>query len=335
MKIEVHSDNPLTKYHLKNIKDERIDFKFGEELPLPIGWYELNIEYTGVKTSIDAIILNGEDIKHLMYTGQYVDGAGKRHQPGNAVWDHGGCFAIWLHTDTGFFYERIMRSITNGDYGTDLSQKYQITVDKPVHINKDFPKHLQSFFGTGDGPNWWHKGRRHLPWDIIPTPEVDKKELLRECQRLCVYENAYHAASSDSPGWTVMYADKKQNFEPPFISIDAEKYPAIQKTIDSIGMEKALNVSTYSLTPGGYVHLHRDDSELPRTSYKYFKGCSVFYWALTDEEDVLFKFGRCGLVPSGQSLFINPLDHMHSVVNQGKKTREVITIVGKLLNRNY
>ena len=149
MKIEVQSDNPLTKYHLKNIQDEIIDFKFGDEVSLPAGWYELNIEYTGKKTLINAIILNDEDIKHLMYIGWYVDKAGKRHQPGNAVWDYGGCFKIWLHTDVGVFRERIIRSIINGDFGSDMTEDYLFTCDKPIEIHTSFPKNLQSFFLYG------------------------------------------------------------------------------------------------------------------------------------------------------------------------------------------
>ena len=327
MKIEVQSDNPLTKYYLKNIKDEKIDFKFGDELLLSTGWYELNIEYTGKKTLIDAIILNDENIKHLMYIGWYVDGVGKRHQPGNAVWDHGGCFKIWLHTDVGVFRERIIRSIINGDFGLDMTADYLFTCDKPVSINPSFPKQLQSFFRASDGPNWWHKKSVSLPYWYTPDLDVDKNEIIKECTSLCVHrKNDLYASTKD---WDVLFSDQKTTFELPFVDIDTQKFPNIKKMMECIGMEKALNIGFYSLNPGGYVDMHIDDKAYKREGYQYLKGCKTFYWSLTDPTDVLFKFGRCGILPLDRPLFINPVGHVHSVVNQSQSERLVVSIVGK------
>jgi len=332
MKIEVQSDNPLTKYHLKNIQDEIIDFKFGDEVSLPAGWYELNIEYTGKKTLINAIILNDEDIKHLMYIGWYVDKAGKRHQPGNAVWDYGGCFKIWLHTDVGVFRERIIRSIINGDFGSDMTENYLFTCDKPIEIHTSFPKNLQSFFRASDGPNWWHKKSLSLPYWPTPDIDVDKNEIIKECTALCVHrKNDLYAYTKE---WKVLFADEKTSFEMPFIDLDTKKFPHLKKMMDSVGIEKALNIGFYALSPGGYVDMHIDDKAYKRKGYRYLKRCKTFYWSLTDTKDVLFKFGRCGILPLDGPLFINPVSHVHSVVNQSQNERWVVSIVGKYVDED-
>jgi hypothetical protein len=327
MKIEVKSSNPITKYYLKNLNDEKINFKFRDEVPLTTGWYELNIEYPGERTDINEIIVNDESIKHLIYSGWYIDGVGRKHQPGTTLWDNGGCFKIWLHTDVGVFRERLVRSIRSGDLGTDLSLKYQFTCDKPLNIDPSFPHNLQSFFRAGDGPNWWHKKSTSLPYQYAPDIDLDKNKIIEECTTLCVHKRA--DLDDLSKGWSLMYSDQKLIFELPFVDIDTQKFPNIKRLMDSIGMEKALNIVFYSLDPGGYIDEHIDDNAYNRKGYRYLKGCKTFYWSLTDLADVFFKFGRCGLIPLDRPLLINPVSHVHSVVNQSQNKRLVISIVGK------
>jgi hypothetical protein len=332
MKIELKSSNPITKYYLKNLNDEKIDFKLGDEVSLPIGWYELNIEYSGEKTDINEIIVNDESIEHLMYSGWYTDGAGRKHQPGMTLWDNGGRFKIWLHTDVGVFRERLLRSIRNGDFGTDLSLNYQFTCDKPLNINPNFPQNLKSFFRAWDGPNWWHKKSNLLPYQYAPNIDLDKNKIIEECTNLCVHKRSKVTDSGN--GWELMYSDQKLVFELPFVSIDKQKFPNIKRLMDTIGMEEALNVVFYSLEPGGYIDEHVDDNAYNRKGYRYLKGCRTFYWSLTDPGDVFFKFGRCGLIPLDRPLFINPVSHVHGVVNQGQNKRLVISIAGKYRNED-
>ena len=69
-----------------------------------------------------------------------------------------------------------------------------------------------------------------------------------------------------------------------------------------------------------------------RKGYQYVKGCKVFYWLLTDPKDIYFKFGRCGLLPLETPLFVDIVENVHSVVNQSKKSRIIISIAGEFYN---
>lgn len=322
MKIEIESSGALRDYYLKDIQDQQIKFTLGEELQVESGWYQLNVHYTGEKINIDKIYLNDVDIKELIYTGHYIDGQGNIHQPGTALWDDGGCFKIWLHSNAGIFQERIRRCIRNGDFGKDLSEKYQFTCDKPLTIDQSFPVQVKSFFSTGQGPHWWHRNNYTLPYFETKVPDVSKEQVMEECGKICVH-------TRETKGYKIYSTNPNCNFDLPFLELDENVYPALTKLLAEIGMQKAMSIGFHSLGPGKYIDVHIDDEASHRKAYQYLKGCTVFYWVLTDPKDVHYKFGQAGLLPMDKPLFINPFGHVHSVINAGESTRWVVTIAGK------
>jgi hypothetical protein len=331
MKIDVKSTHRIDRYYLKDLQDRIIEFKMAEELQLPHGWYELNIEYTGNKNEFSEIVLNDIKLEEIIYTGYYVDGKGLTHQPATAVWDEGGCFKIWLHTEVGVLFERTIRCLRSGDYGKNLFDNYLLTVDKPFTIDNGYPNDIKSFFANGDGPNWWHKNSKLMPYKKIPVPDLDKSSIIKECNELCVHEKRHSKQGRPKQEYTVKSTHPDCVFDLPFAEFDDNRFPTIKKLLDHIGMSRPLSVGINTLMPGNYFHIHRDDGAYARKGYKYTKGCRIFYWLLTKPEQVYYKFGRCGLIPLETPLFINPTEHVHSVINQSQEPRLALNIAGEFV----
>ena len=333
MKIDVISTIPIEKYYLKSLSGKLINFQLGVTTDIPPDWYQLNIEYTGQKNDIKEIILDDVNIDEQIYTGYYVDGKGKVHQPGGALWDEGGCFKIWLHSKIGVFVERIMRCLESGEYGSDLSKKYLFTVDKPMEISKSFPKEIQSFFSFGEGPYWWDKSKPDVPYRIVPGLDFDKQIVLEEAKKLCVI-----GEESEDGGeygkFRIESTNAKCNLDLPYADFDPEKFPVLAKLFEAIGLEKLMTMHLSTLEPGGNFTVHRDRGYF-RDGYKYLTGCKIFYWNLTDPKENYFKFGRCGLLPTDKPLFVNTLAHVHSSINQSNSDRKVIMITGKYRENNF
>ena len=333
MKIEVKSTFPISDYYLESLSGERINFLLGKEIDIPSDWYQLNIPYTGQKNDINEIILDDVNIDEQIYTGYYVDGKSKVHQPGGALWDEGGCFKIWLHSKIGVFVERIMRCLESGEYGSDLSKKYLFTVDKPLEISKSFPKEVQSFFSVGKGPYWWDKSKTDVPYRVVPNLDFDKEAVLEEAKKLCVI-----GKESEDGGvygkFRVESTNAKCNLDLPYAEFDPIKFPVLNRLFDAIGLEKLMTMHVSTLEPGGNFTVHRDRGYF-RDGYNYLTGCKIFYWNLTNTKDNYFKFGRCGLLPTNEPLFVNTLAHVHSAINQSTSDRKVLIIAGKYHENNF
>ena len=72
MKISVDSNVKIQKSFLLNLYNERIDFVIDKDFDLPDGWYELNLPYTGTRTEISEIKINGETIKLAEYKNKVI-----------------------------------------------------------------------------------------------------------------------------------------------------------------------------------------------------------------------------------------------------------------------
>ena len=231
------------------------------------------------------------------------------------------------------FVERIMRCLESGEYGSDLSKKYLFTVDKPLEISKSFPKEIQSFFSVGKGPYWWDKSKTDVPYRVVPNLDFDKEAVLEEAKKLCVI-----GKESEDGGvygkFRVESTNAKCNLDLPYAEFDPIKFPVLNRLFDAIGLEKLMTMHVSTLEPGGNFTVHRDRGYF-RDGYNYLTGCKIFYWNLTNTKDNYFKFGRCGLLPTNEPLFVNTLAHVHSAINQSTSDRKVLIIAGKYHENNF
>jgi len=327
MKISIISDKPIQKYCLQALDYKTYDFPLDKEFDIASGWYELQISYVDTKVEIQDIKVNDSSLRELIYTGYYTDGSGKIHQPANAVWDEGGVFSIWLHTELGVFFTRTLEAIKNGEYGKNLFENYLLTVDRPLIIKDTWPAEITSFFKSAHGPQWWRKNTDTTPWVKRPIPPVDVDLLLKELDKVCLHDfvpekgKINKSLKPRGPNGECWYCDL------PFIELKDIKSEIVRDFVSSIGYKRVIDISVQTLDPGHYVEIHNDERH--REGDLYMRGCQMFYWMCKNNNNVYFKLGRSGVLPN-EPLLINNMVHPHAVVNQSAETRTSILIYGEL-----
>jgi len=324
MKLSVKSHLKIDEVFLKNLWNERINVELDKDIIINDGWYEVNFPYTGNKNEITDISINDESIAHLLHTGYYVDGNGDWHQPASAMWDEGGVFKIWIHTKIGIMFERFMNEIANGKFGSRLFDDYMLTVDKPVTLKKQWPESIRTFFGHGDGPHWWNKNKDTVPYKVINNVKINKDDVLRETQRICV-----HADKIFNGKVTINSVRKSCQPELPFYQLDSEACPNLKKLVDTIGFTNILTIDTQILEPNSFLRMHKDDI-YEEDVLPYIRNCKKFYWTLTDHTECYFKIGKSGLLPLDKPTLINNVEHVHSVVSERNDYRTILSIYGEL-----
>lgn len=322
MRLSITSDHPLQQYHLTDVKGTHHQFEIDEEFDLPHGWYELRVDYIDTKIEIKDIKINGSSIRHMIYTGFYTDGDGRIHQPGCAVWDKGGAFKIWIHTELGVMFQRVFEAIKNGDFGGNLFKDYILTIDRPL-ITKDFwPTHIKSFFANAHGPQWWPLRHSSTPWRRCNIGQVNVNQLLTDLGNFCTHSYTV------KKGYEIkQHKNKKSDL--PFIELKDIESTTIRNLVKSIGYKRLIDISVQTLAPGVFIDIHRDDHS-KRKAYPYMRGCKKFYWTCKNAEDVHFKLGRSGCLPHNEPLLINTIEQPHSVINEGSKTKTTIIAYGEL-----
>ena len=327
MKISIVSTRPIQKSFLIDLSGNQIDFQLDTELTLADGWYELNLPYTGQQSEIKDIKINNESIIHTLYTGHYVDGNGKKHQPGAAIWDEGGVMKLWIHTNLGVFLDRIFTEIDGGDFGNNLDKKYVFTIDRPFTLKNKFPESIQTYLSHGDGPHWWKSDTDYTPYRIldIDTPSVD--DIIGEMNQISVRE-----IKGAFKGVMDIKTNSPSQSDLPFLQVDWSKAPKMKELlIEKVGYRNILSISMQTLHPRKHLFLHRDD-HYNRKKYPFIRGCKKFYWPLDgDWSNNYFKLGKAGVVPfKNRPCLINTLEHTHTAVNDSDEPRSVLIVYGDL-----
>ena len=125
VKISIRSDNPIFEFEVENLKGQSVSI-IDDLVYCSNDWHLLKIPYRGVKIEISDILINDVSVQHLLYTGWFENKQGKKFQPATAVWEPGN-FYFWFHSNLGFMKGEIFSQIYNGDYGTNLFEKYLFT----------------------------------------------------------------------------------------------------------------------------------------------------------------------------------------------------------------
>ena len=327
MKIDITSRIEIDHVYLIDLAGNKIDLELGKETSLQDGWYELNVPYTGKENDIVDICVNNETLKETMYTGWYMDGKNNRHQPNMAVWDEGGVFKIWVHTNLGVYFNRVLSEIWQGDFGTNLDKNYTITVDRPMQLKKEWPASIKGFFEFGDGPHWWRLGQYNTPYKVLELDLPPVEKVIEECNKVCTYEITSHEKSLE-----VKSTSDRDN-ELPFNDLSDADIPYIKNLIQQIGFTNILDMSLTKMKPGSTLELHKATGNYSKKSYPYMRGCKKFYWALTEYKDWYFKLGRAGILPLDKPCLINTTEHVHTVVNERtdhEEDRYVFSLYGEL-----
>ena len=325
MKLSVKSQIQISKVFLKSLCGHCTSVELDKDIQIKDGWYEINFPYTGERTEITDIAINDESVRHLLYTGYYVDGNGTYHQPASAMWDTSGVFKIWIHTKLGVMFDRFMEEIPNGKFGSKLFDEFMLTVDRPIELKKQWPESIMTFFGHGDGPHWWSKKNRSLlPYEVIDDPQVDKNAVIKETQNICRYTKKIFNGKV-----TINSVRESCRPELPFYELDSQACPNLKKLIDTIGFTNILTIDTQILEPNSFLRMHKDDI-YEKDVLPYIRNCKKFYWTLSDPSECYFKISRSGLLPLDKPALINTVKYVHSVVSQRSDFRIILSIYGEL-----
>lgn len=291
------------------------------------GWQKITIDHNGsYRFDITDILLDGNSIRENIYTAWFTDSDNINHQPKNYFDHRPGTWTFIVHSDPGLFKERLCDQITNGDFGENLFEKYQVFVDLGTKLKHSFNSELDSFFARAQGINFYPKDEYpthpYIPLDI----DIDREQIFNEVKSLeltPVGNNVRHFR------WESVQIKEADN--PTVVCSETDKLPLpnVKKLLTSLGIEKFNRVSVFLLKPGGYIDLHRDQMRNDTCTFNPDIGIGIrhFYISLVNDGESKIKLGGAGVMHDGVVL-INNGNFTHGGVNDGDSNRYVIIING-------
>ena len=328
-KIELKSDHEIKEFQIEDLRGNNISIVNGFA-ECSYDWHLLKIPYRGVPLEISDILINYVSVGYTIYTGWVENQKGEYFQPATALWEPGN-FYFWFHPNIGYMVSQIYMQIRNGDFGTNLFEKYFFTVDRPIEIPDRYPLSVRSFFDHGAGPRWWHDDKIPCPYKILDDPYFDtmhgEVENFLAHMNTPLYEKNYYP--DHSSGWTVNTwtgicgCDDGSVFS----SYSAEDFGGFAKYFKRIGWNHILTAGESILAPYGYVNVHIDDYGNSENR-KHISPRSKLYTTYQNAENCLFKLAYVGCIPIEKPLLINVNQYAHAVVNLSDQPRYSIAAYG-------
>jgi hypothetical protein len=329
MKLSIDSNYPLEKYDLEDLEDNLFKINLDAETNLPDGWYKLVVEYTGDKIEISDIKINDQSIRYYIYTGFFQETSGKIHQPACAVWTEGQ-FNIWIHTNLGYMIQKLEESIRPGEHGQNLFEKYFLTVDKAVQVDKGFRNDIKAYFKNANGPRWWRKGDVNNPYAPcdVNLKDINKSKLIAELEQNFTKVYSYDIPGKDGANIQVTAKKLKDSNELPFIELVDVPGSITRDLCGRLGYKRILNITFNVLPSGGSFNPHLDNF-YHKDTYDYLIGSNNFLWSLSDDPKAnYFKLSEAGMLPIQHGAFVNLGKFSHCTANQSDSERILLTIHG-------
>ncbi len=299
--------NIIAKTEIKTVTITNMD-KQSREALWPINleneWYKLVIPCD--RTDIKDITIDDETIKHCL-------NAGRNTEKG---------YEIWLHGDLAEYFTRISMSIAQDDLlrFKNLASKYLLTESWNESVEGEFiPKHVQSFFAKGEGPNWYHKSDFHnLPFITYNGPDVSKDIDLD--QDLTFLDTKFYGQGKCKSLQALPVRPTK--------NVDTIKDIKLREVLKQFGFSSLLQVQYVELESDSVIPVHRDDF-MYEDGKDIIDGPTQLYFVLSgNSDDIHFKFKNVGLIDVSKPIFINNHKFVHSLVYTGKEPRGVLLVYG-------
>jgi len=306
----------ITKIPIRNVKITNLDKESSTQaLPLEVDceWYRLTIPCD--RTNIKDIIIGGESIEHRLNSGKNINEG----------------FEIWINGDLAKYFSRLSTCIAQDDLlkFKNLDKKYLQTVSWNEHITGDFiPNHVISFFGSGEGPFWYHRQDFHkLPYVKYEGPNVstdidlDKDLTFRDTK-------FYGAGNCKSI---------KPMPTRPTMPVESIKDAKLREAMKQFGFSEVLQMQYVELQPNSVIPVHKDDFYY-EDGRDIIDGPTQLYFVLSgNKSEVKFKFENVGLIDVDGPIFINNHRFIHSLVYTGKEPRGVLLAYGisSITNKSF
>lgn len=272
-------------------------------------WQIIQFEVDHVPLKIKNILLDQRPIDHLLYI---MYDQNNKCTFGD-IFPNSIC-SMPIHPNYAIFRSLVCQQLSNGWYGKQIYHGHEFVLDRAITFRTAQPKHIQDYFQINTGPHWIKKWNEHSSWFFS-----DSIDLLALKDSVLNFPFPEEEGSADTNfGWIM----RNQTFE------NIKQLESVGLTLLAQIAQKANFVGKFSvscniLKSGGHIGIHVDGNLLRPNRKK-------IYFNLDPSDDVYFKFASTGLVPMNHNkgLWINTDGHVHSVVNDSKKDRWMVSIAG-------
>jgi len=333
--IDIVANKPLGEYYLVDLNDNRIDFDIKKNLNIADGWYKLVIKYPGSKLKIEDILVNGETLNRLIWTGWFVEErTGNKVQPSLTLYTKGH-WEIWLNTNMGVMWQQLLESVVDTDFGTNLFEKYMHTVDKPIDIGEDYPAIIKGFFSHGSGPMWWRKNSVVTPFESFDEnflADIDRNKIHEEMKAMCEFNRdskkfAFPAKGQSIKGGRRCYRKGPYTTDEPLTKIADLPGAELQKLCNRLGFTGLLTVTLQTQYPGETFAPHVDVHSEQSTKEHMQGPCSFILDLADDTTGHHFKVGKSGCIPVKNGTFFN-FNYAHATYNESNNIRPLCILNG-------
>lgn len=287
--------------------------------------------------------IDENSIRNYIYL-SFIDEKGKKIQPGTYISNTDQSWILPLIYPYSNWITFILKHIPNGYYGSDLFKDFHFFFPERIKIKNTFSKVLCDYFyhdseytiiDKKQVGNWYDGSA--LPYQPLQF-EYDRIAICDEIKQN-INDLKFDV---DHPGQNKLNLEEFGNYEQwatcsliegnesnKNISIyeKSQSFKHLENLYEFINRLPITNLHHFmiaTLPPNSFIYPHSDSGN---RAYQP-TGTTTMYFNLEKVDGVFFKFGNVGLVPNEGGLLINNKKYAHAVVNQGDKTRYILTITG-------
>lgn len=303
------------------------------ETDISYGFHQLAISCNSPIKFLD-VTVDGVSIKHTLYLSHCDNQLTTEITQGTWILPFGNPVSWWLSA--------CAKKFSNGVYGTNLYDSYEIYYPESVCLKETYPKILRDFFKHNFG---FHSHPKKIdPIHSTQVPYVNLNIKYNETALLAEFtknlslieQHAYKPSQVDSTQpkpWQVAMVIYPGETTPSISNTDFPEFFKLLESIDGIDIGWAF---IGALEPGSYVLPHVDDLYTYVDSVKDCVGCCQIYipigWGLGN----YFKFNEVGLIPFDQgAILAGTTDFTHASVNDSDTIRYTIGIICKTMTKEF
>ena len=333
------------------IDNRSIDFTITDRLikinaPKEFGLHTLKIvNRSNKKFSIDQVLVDGDDLRRLLYLSWSILKSGQRVQPCTTLQEHGQSWVLPYGYPLSYWMTTANHKINNKHYGQDLSKFYHLYFPNSEIIeHNNIPKIIKNFYQYNF--DFCAVPRENLDSKQIPYMRYKKKipqSLMQEViTEICTHINDiqntdFQPATQEANQkefdyldqihiWKVLWLFKRSLDDMSIVFSILDQFPAVQKLIDFIGVNVCF-VSASHLPPGQFIYPHIDDCNRLDERYLPFKGCTQLYIPIIWPDGASMKFADVGTIPLDSGPIVLNVDHFtHTLVNTSTHERLALII---------
>ena len=299
--LSIKITNGIIEQHLTTNEFELID-----------GWQLLTVS-SDKFTSIQNVLINGEDIKVMMFSSWGIRN-GEYIQPclqcgPDVVWH------IWLNSNHATLMERYTYQLRHNLWGTDLRKDKHIYFNFAKEIDQCYGNHMVQYFGTCDGPNYHPKNYKQNPYTVLDL-EYNSDEFYTD-----ITDYPFSWLKNPNMQWkSERIRDPNDKMKP--CDVDTMPFPNIQHWLKANGINHIKQMLINLVKPNETIDMHIvDDNVDPE--------CQVMYVPLYPSDKSIIKVSGGGFMPTGKVCLLNNRHFPHGSIAGPERDRYVLLFITK------